>query len=100
MHEVLDRHLGDLRKYPGVLNVAVSTKFVDGKDTGVKCVTVYVAKKLPLLSLAPKDVIPNKLEDVAVDVVELNPTDWKIGPTEPARKNPRVQRRIAGGVRR
>ena len=87
-----------LRSFPNVLNVQTGTKFVAGNDTGKKCITVYVTKKVSSFMLASRDLIPGKIEDVLVDVVELSPTDWTIGPTEPAKKDPRVQRRIAGGV--
>ena len=98
IHKALDEYLGVLRTYPNVLNVQTGTRFIGGKDTGQECITVYVTKKKPIYMLSARDVLPREVGGVPVDVVELSTEDWKIGPTEPAKKDPRVQRRIADGV--
>jgi len=97
--EILERHEKELRK-PRVLNLAVSTKFVDGEDTGRECITAYVSEKIPRNLLAPEEIIPSEIEGVPTDVVELGAKDYELGDTEVSRRPPRAQRRIAGGVRR
>ncbi len=100
LDEVLDRHWQELRKRKGVLNVSVGNKFKDGKDTGRKAIVVYVAEKKPLNALAALEVIPSEIEGCETDVVELSTKDYVLGDTEPSKKSPKIQRRIAGGVRK
>ena len=98
--DILDRHNEELKKYPHYLSAGVATKFVMKKDTGQPCITVYVDEKVALKLLASGEVIPGKLEDAPVDVVEFRTEDWDIGETGIGNKNPRVQRRMAGGLRK
>lgn len=98
--DILDRHHEELRKYPHYLSAGVATKFVMKKDTGQPCITIYVDEKVPLKNLASGEIIPSNLEDAPVDVVEFRTEDWDIGETGIGNKNPRAQRRMAGGVRK
>lgn len=98
--DVLEKHWKELRAYQNVLSVGVSKKFVNGVDTGLDSITVFVSKKKPLAQLKRSEVLPKKLEGVPIDVVELSTSDWKIGETKVSEKAPSVQRRIAGGVKK
>lgn len=88
----------ELRKYPNILNMGISTKFVDGKDTGVECITFYVSKKLKTSLLSPDETVPSEVEGIPTDVVELS-ADYEIGETGISKKHPDIQRRLAGGVK-
>jgi len=97
--EILERH-PELRTLPNVLNVAIATKWIDGRDTGIPSIVVYVAKKKSLRALKTVDRVPSKIDGVPIDVIELSSPDFKLGDTTPSRLPPEVQRRIAGGVKR
>lgn len=97
-------------KLPHALNAGIGTKWTGGIDTGLPCITLFVdekvpkdpeeAKKLGLEPLKPEHIAPQKIEGVPVDVVELSTEDYKLGVTEPSRRSPKIQRRIAGGIRK
>jgi hypothetical protein len=59
-----------LHALPNVVGTMISTKKVNGKDTGISCITVLVVKKLRVTELGHEDTVPEKLEDVVTDVVE------------------------------
>ena len=68
--EVKRRHEQELLRKANVVAVGVGYCTRDGvltKDVGI---VVSVKDKVPLSTLKPKDVIPAKIEDVPVDVVE------------------------------
>ena len=100
IHKTLDEHWEYLKSHPNVLNVAVGKKFVKGKDTGVDCITVYVSKKVKKKLLGVSDLLPKEIYGVPVDVVELSSDDFELGETSVSVKPPKVQRIIAGGVRK
>jgi len=97
--EVLERHL-ELRSLPNVLNVATASKWIDGKDTGIPSIVVYVAKKKSLRALKKVDRVPSEVEGVPVDVIELSSPDFTLGDTATSRLPPIAQRRISGGVKK
>jgi hypothetical protein len=97
--EVLEKRFTELRGLPNVLNVAVGTKIVDGKDTGKPCIVLYVSRKVEVRMLNLSEMAPLTVEGVPTDVVELK-ADYTLGDTEVSRKPPEVQRRVAGGVKR
>ena len=97
--ETLEKHFDKLRKMKNVLNLGMGTKFTNGRDTGRPSIIVFVAKKQPLIQLNPEDVIPQFLDEVYVDVVELSTTDYELGHTNPSRLSPSIQRKIASGVK-
>jgi len=59
-----------LRKYPGVVSVAVGYRYKSGKRTGEVCIVVGVERKKPLSRLLRKDTLPTEIEGVRVDVVQ------------------------------
>ena len=97
--KVLDGH-PELRDIPGVLNVAVATKWKDGKDTGEPSIVVYVFRKMKLSELKASEIIPSEIEGVPVDIIELSSPDFDLGDTAPSRLPHDAQKRIAGGVAR
>jgi len=99
LEEFLDRYFNELRVLSHVLNVAVGTKWVDGKDTHRPCITVFVDKKVEPHLLKANELIPKLIKGFETDVVELSTPDYKLGDTAPSRLKPSVQRRIAGGVK-
>jgi hypothetical protein len=99
IHEVLDRHLKRLRGFANVLNVAIGTKFRNGKDTGIPAIVLYVSKKKPCNMLTLGELIPVMVEDIDTDVVELSSDDYVLGDTDPSKLSPEIQKRISNGVK-
>lgn len=54
-------------------SLTLKPKITAGKETGVMAIRIYVSKKLPLSALKAEDVIPQELEGVKTDVVEVGP---------------------------
>jgi hypothetical protein len=96
---ILERYFGYLRKYVNVLNVNTGEEVKDGKKTGRRAIVVYVSRKLKLDELKEKDRLPEEIENIPVDVVELS-SDFELGDTKPSRLKPTVQKLISGGVRK
>ncbi|MCD3350444.1 hypothetical protein G8V03_05775 [Clostridium botulinum D/C] len=53
-----------------VVGVGFGYKQVNGIDTDIKCITVFVEKKVPLSQLAPSDIIPPYYKHIPTDVFE------------------------------
>lgn len=98
--EAIEKRWGELRRYPNVLNVNLSKKFVKGQMTGTDCITVFVSKKLSEAELKTEEILPKVLDGIPVDVVELSTKDYVMGETSASRRSPEVQRRLGGGVRK
>jgi hypothetical protein len=67
------RHEQELLRKANVVAVGVGFCTHGGVQTKEVGIVVSVKNKLPLSRLNPKDVIPAKIEDVPVDVVETGP---------------------------
>lgn len=69
------KHIKKLMKRQNVVGLATGTKIKNGKDTGEKCITVFVEKKKPISELKIKDIIPEtietKTEGLPTDIIEL-----------------------------
>jgi len=100
IEDVIDKHWRKLKKRKGVLSVKTGNKFTKGKDTLELCITVYVKKKIDKKSLSPKQLIPERIEGIKTDVVELHTKDFKMGETNISKKSPKQQKRIASGVQK
>lgn len=96
MEEIHERHHAELKKIPRVLNTFLSTKRVDGKDTGIPCITLYVTEKIKEALLSPSEVIPKTVEGIPTDVIELKPKTWKAGKTAISQLSPSQQKRLLG----
>jgi len=94
--EVLARHWEELKKFPNVLNVGLSTKWKDGKDTGLASITVYVSKKVSETQLVQYEIIPKVIEEIPTDVIEMAPTSWDAGHTSVSDQHPEQQIRRLG----
>lgn len=66
-----EKNLESLKKKLNVNGVGVGHKIVNGKDTGEICLTVLVREKVSKASLAKKDLIPDSLNNIPVDVVQI-----------------------------
>lgn len=69
--EVKSRVSADLRKYANVTGAGVGLKVVKGQRTGTVSIRVYVSKKLPKDQLREEDILPEQIEGVPVDVIEV-----------------------------
>ena len=58
----------ELMRKRNVVGVGVGFREKAGRPTNAVCIIVSVSVKLPLNQLAAKDIIPNELEGVPVDV--------------------------------
>lgn len=70
--EIVRKH--GLHRYPNVVGWSSSLKPRIRKGKIVReelCIRIYVSKKVGEKELAEKDVLPRKVEDIAVDVVEI-----------------------------
>lgn len=100
MEDFLEDQHGKLKKIPHVLNVFPSTKQVNGQDTGEPCITFYVEEKIKEPLLRAEEIIPKFVGKYKTDVLELKAPDFRLGVTAPSRLPPRIQKRIAGGVKK
>ncbi|NOZ62100.1 MAG: hypothetical protein GXO74_10500 [Calditrichaeota bacterium] len=65
------KNLKSLKKKLNVSGVGVGHKIVQGKDTGEMCLTVLVKKKAPKSELSSRDLVPETLDQIPVDVIEV-----------------------------
>lgn len=68
--KILKKCTAQLLRKDNVVMVGIGNKQVGGKDTGKIAIVVGVKKKLPLSTLAAKDVVPTKVKGLDTDVVE------------------------------
>lgn len=71
--EVKRRHEQELMRKANVVAVGVGYCRRGGVQTKEVGIVVSVRNKVSLSELNPKDVVPNTIEDVPVDVVETGP---------------------------
>jgi len=68
--EVKAHHEQELLRKANVVAVGVGYCRRGGVQTGEVGIVVSVRKKIPAAELKPRDVVPTRIEDVPVDVVE------------------------------
>jgi hypothetical protein len=73
---------------PNVVGVGVGFKWVDGVPTREVSVVVMVRKKLPIAALPPEAVIPQRIDSVPVDVIEVGEIRAQQAPTDRWRPAP------------
>lgn len=102
MEDFLEDQHGSLKKIPHVLNVLPGTKVVGGANTEEPCITFYVDEKIEesLLRAKAEEIIPKFIGKYKTDVLELKAPDFRLGVTAPSRLPPRIQKRMAGGVKK
>jgi hypothetical protein len=71
--EVKRRHEQELLRKANVVAVGVGYCTRGGVPTKEVCIVVSVKTKVPLSKLKPQDIIPAKIENVPLDVVETGP---------------------------
>ncbi len=65
------QNMKSLKKKLNVNGIGIGHKIVKGKDTGELCLTVLVKKKLPSSELLKEDLIPQWLNNIPLDVLEV-----------------------------
>lgn len=100
IEDVIDLYWERLKKRKGVLGIKSGMKFTGGENIGEPCITVYVVKKIDEKLLSLRQKIPKKIKGIKTDVVELSTEDFKIGETSTSRLSPKIQKKIANGVRK
>ena len=58
-------------RYPNVIGVADGICTKPGKPTGEPCLVVVVERKIPPAKLAKDAILPDRIEGVPIDVVEV-----------------------------
>jgi hypothetical protein len=65
------RHEAALLALPNVVGVTEGTRMQGGRPTGEACIVVYVARKIARSKLKASEILPERIDDVPVDVVEV-----------------------------
>ncbi len=68
--DVKRRHEAELLRKPNVVAVGIGYRTRGGQLTTEVCIIVSVAQKVPAAQLKRGEILPAKLEDVPIDVVE------------------------------
>jgi hypothetical protein len=68
--EVIEKHELEILNYPNVVGVGVGYRIKSGKPMDELCLVVYVEKKVPKAELLARDIIPEEIDGVKLDVVE------------------------------
>ena len=69
--EVKRAHEHKLLQKKNVVGVGIGKKIVGGKQTDQDCITIMVSEKVPIQALSKADIIPQKIEDIVTDVVQV-----------------------------
>jgi len=91
----LEKYLTSLilsKNYVNGYSRVLHNKIVKGRETNEKSIRFYVSKKLPVHSLNKKDILPLRINDISVDVVEAG--KWKLVPPLRVVKKPSKTTRI------
>lgn len=96
IEDVAERYHAVLKKRRNVLNIVISTKWVNGVDTGTPSITHVVSQKVDEKLLAAEDIIPKTIEGYLTDVIELKPVGWVAGKTRVSELSPKEQKRLLG----
>lgn len=80
LFEIKERAADVFMAMPGVTGVGIGGRLRDGQPTGEVVLKVFVARKRPARELAPGELLPERFEDVAIDVSELGESELEAGP--------------------
>ncbi len=69
--QAVERQGAALMRYPNVVGVGAGARTRGGRPTGDSCIVVYVARKVPRDQLGQGEILPNEVDGVPVDVVEV-----------------------------
>jgi len=69
--EIVEKY--QIMKYPNVVGYSskLQKKIKEGKVTDVDCIRIYVTKKIPKTMLRKDEVIPEKIEGIPTDIIEI-----------------------------
>jgi len=72
-NEAKEKLKREIWKYPNVVGISNTPKkkIVKGVEVDVPCIRVYVKKKVPKEQLKPSEVIPEEVDGIKTDVVEI-----------------------------
>jgi len=98
----------ELGKLKGVIGHGFSIKRVAGKDTGERCIRVFVKRKLPPQEIAAQDMVPTEITvpegTIKTDVIETGEVvAWVEAPPQPTQiddpaTHQKKYRPICGGI--
>lgn len=60
----------DLHGFENIAGVGISEKIINGRETGIPCVTVYVVSKVPKDEIEAEALVPKEIHGIPVDVIE------------------------------
>jgi hypothetical protein len=60
----------ELMRKLGVVGVAIGYKYTKGRKTDQLCIICYVVKKKRIGELEERDIIPEEIDGIPVDVIE------------------------------
>lgn len=69
--EVRAQHETELLRYPNVVGVSEGIRTKQGKPTGEPCLVILVQQKISRNKLSKKDILPDQIDGVLVDIVEV-----------------------------
>lgn len=75
IEQVRARYESELMRYPNVVGVSVGIRTKQSKPTGEPCLVVFVEKKISRDKLDKSEILPNQIEGIPVDVVEVGKID-------------------------
>ena len=70
VRKVKEKYEKELMGKSGVIGGGIGYQYVDGKKTDDLCIICYVKKKKSEEKLKKKDLIPEQIEGILIDVVE------------------------------
>jgi hypothetical protein len=68
--KIKEKHEQELMSKAGVVGCSIGYKHIDGKKTDKLSIVCYVRKKKKVEDLKIKDIIPEEIEGIPIDVVE------------------------------
>lgn len=71
VREVKEAYGEKLMALPNVVGLGIGLRHVGGEPTGEVALVVLVSRKLPSANLDEKDMLPQEIEGVPVDVQEV-----------------------------
>jgi len=92
IQEAKARHRYELLLKANVQGIGLGTKRVNGADTGIPCIIVYVYPKFPPHALDARDVIPTAVGDALTDIVEMRPAQARVRSASSVREPERTKR--------
>jgi endonuclease G len=101
--KVKSKHNNNILSYEGVNSVGIGYKIVNGKKTSELAILVFVTSKKPLSGLDKSQIIPQKIDSVPTDIIEMAPLQYLVLPADETKDTPSNQdhgryRPLVGGI--